>query len=842
MKKVILKILISLLSFVGTLFLSSLIMNRGNVNTTKDMDRATLPVVYMNIAGEDVNELHGYVGDCNLSLFRESITPLDEKRGVSFRVIKYGNKIDKVTAKVRNVDGSRLIESTEITDYEEDDFSIFANISFKDLMEEYTEYSLQIYLTFEDGKEVFYHTRIIQAPSFCTKEKLGFVKNFLEKEMTLETNAELKTYMESNYLGDNTTLSYVNIHSSMEQLAFANLNVERMTDPIITIKEIASETGVFNADYLVKEDTGNIYFVKESYRIKYTPEVTYLLDYDRTMKKAAIDDSSLVRNEDLLLGITDSNVGLIESDDGNVIAFTVADTLYSFNISENKIVRVFSFYDFVNFDNRTYYDNNVVKALNVDEGGNVWFLVSGYMNRGNYEGKNGLLLCFFNGLTSEIEERFFVESDKPAEIINRDLQELSFLSRDGILYIMLDKSIYAINVETKETEVLVEGLEENKYSVSGNLAMMVWQKGDNVNASDSLVLMNLNTKHLTEIKAPEGQYIKPLAFLDEDFIYGLAYKSDVITDGTGRTTFPMYTIKIQSKFGEVLKQYSADGYYVTQIGLKDNLITLTRVKKADSENLSYVTADNEYIANNQVKEQSQNSVNEFAFGDYEKVVRILLKKEVQGKTVKIIPKEIIYEGDKILALSKPENEKSYYYVYYEGGLKSIYTNPANAVNEANENYGVVVNDAGYYVWYRANRFLRNQIMDLSFDVVAEEERNELAFCLDAMLEYNGIVRNTEYLLNTGKSVLSILSDGLEGKNVLDLTGCTLDSILYYVNRDIPVLALTNDGKAYLVIGFNQMAVVVLDPSKGWYKMGMNEAETLFSNSGNQFITYVSNNS
>ena len=109
-----------------------------------------------------------------------------------------------------------------------------------------------------------------------------------------------------------------------------------------------------------------------------------------------------------------------------------------------------------------------------------------------------------------------------------------------------------------------------------------------------------------------------------------------------------------------------------------------------------------------------------------------------------------------------------------------------------------------------------------------------------MMEYEGVVRNSEYLLSKGDTVLSVLKDGLEGKNVLDLTGCSLDSILYYVNRDIPVLALTNSDKAYLIIGFNQLAIVVLDPDNNWYKIGINEAEKMFENEGNQFITYVPN--
>lgn len=843
MKKTILKIISSIIVFVGTLFLSSFLLNRGNVNTTKSMEKATLPIVIMNIGGMEVNELYGHTEDCDLALLRESITPLDDQRGVSFRIEKHGCTIKGITAKVRTVDGSRLIEATDIKDYSEDDFNITAGIKFKNLMEEYTEYSLQIYLTFQDGSEAFYHTRIVEGESYCIKEKLSFVNEFVSKEMSLDTNEELKPYMECNSLGDNTTLANVNIHSSMAQVAFGDLNAERITEPVITVKEICSETGCFLVNYLVKVTDHNEetrYFVEEFFRTRYAGENSYLLDFDRTMRRIINIDTPIVRTEDIFLGITDSDLGLIESEDGNVIAFVNENVLFSFNANGNKLARIFSFYDEDNFDKRTYHNEHKVKALNVDEAGNVWFAVFGYMNRGTYEGKVGVTLYYFNGVTSEVEEKFFIPSDKSPEILMRDLSEVCFYSREGIFYFMMDKSIYAVNVENKTVETLVSNLEENKYSASDNASMMVWQQESDVNASKTLMLMNLNTKQITEIDAPIGQCIKPLVFMGEDFVYGLANIEDVVTDTTGRTTFPMHTVKIQSKFGEVLKQYQNEGTYVTQGTVKDSMLTLSRVKKAEGDVLSYVSIDSEFINNNQEKEELQNIIDVNSFGNYQKVVKIILKSDVNGKVVKIEPKEVIYEGSKELSFERAESTHEYFYVYYKGKLQKIYTNPSNAVTEADENRGTVLNDKGYYAWYRANRYLRNQIMDLSPDSVSCEEGEELPFCLDKMMEYEGVVRNSQFLLSKGETVLSILKDALEGKEVLDLTGCSLDTILYYVNRDIPVLALTHTNETYLVIGFNQLAVVVLDPQKGWYKLGLNEAEKLFLNNGNQFITYVPN--
>ena len=99
--------------------------------------------------------------------------------------------------------------------------------------------------------------------------------------------------------------------------------------------------------------------------------------------------------------------------------------------------------------------------------------------------------------------------------------------------------------------------------------------------------------------------------------------------------------------------------------------------------------------------------------------------------------------------------------------------------------------------------------------------------------------NTQYLLDRGEGVLQILKDNLEQSRVLDLTGVSLDSVLYYVNQDIPVLVMTEEGEAVLLIGFNEMNTVIMNPATGTvYKMGMNDSKDWFEKNGNRFITYV----
>jgi hypothetical protein len=119
------------------------------------------------------------------------------------------------------------------------------------------------------------------------------------------------------------------------------------------------------------------------------------------------------------------------------------------------------------------------------------------------------------------------------------------------------------------------------------------------------------------------------------------------------------------------------------------------------------------------------------------------------------------------------------------------------------------------------------------------ESSSLATCIEMILEYEGSNIKVQPMLDLGLSVRQILEDNLGNTKVLDLTGVSLDAVLYYVNKDIPVIVTLKDGSAMLVIGFNELNVVVMNPQTGTvYKIGINDATTKFAENGNSFMTYI----
>ena len=87
--------------------------------------------------------------------------------------------------------------------------------------------------------------------------------------------------------------------------------------------------------------------------------------------------------------------------------------------------------------------------------------------------------------------------------------------------------------------------------------------------------------------------------------------------------------------------------------------------------------------------------------------------------------------------------------------------------------------------------------------------------------------------------MEILQNNLESVQILDLAGCELNDVLYYVDHDIPVLALLNDGEAVVITGYNELNVVVMNPADGTLaKKGMKDAEDWLRKNGNNFVTYT----
>lgn len=839
MKKTIIRIAVCVVVFLASALIIGSIMNQGHNNMTMEMAPATLPMITMESGGVACNELHGNTVEMDVAYQKDCITLLGEGRQANFTVDTFGREITGISTEVRSIDGSRLIENSEVTGWKANGKSFSVSLTLKDLIDTNTQYSLTLILELEGEQKVYYYTTILWNDDVHISEILEFATDFHGKLYDKEVAKELTKYLEPNSkLTDNGTFHKVNIHSSFQQITWGSLEPVQEDAASIRLTQISGNVASLLMDFVVSTGEGKnkIYYnVEEYYRVRYTSERMYLLDYERTMTQIP-DTTRMYANDKILLGITDENVDMMESADGNTVVFSDMGQLLSYNAATNGLTVIFSFYDKDNADRRTLYDNHGIKILDVDEGGNVKFAVYGYMNRGRHEGETGIQIISYDNSLNTIEEEVYIPYSKSYAVLKDEMEQLLYRNRQQHVYFFLENGVYDVDLENRSAEQLVSIRQDDSLQVSENHEIIVWQEGDDINHSNQLNVRNLNTGEQTVIRAQDGEAIRPLGFMGEDIIYGVARESDIRTENSGQIFYPMYKVCISNSSGNNLKEYGQDGIYIVDCAIEGNQITLSRIQR--SENGSYQEILNDQIMNNVEEEPGQNKVVTADIDIYERYVQIQTKTTIDTKTIKVLnPKEVVFEGGRELTLDAV-SEVSRYYVYNAYGVQGIYSAPGKAVKEAYDSSGVVTNDRGITVWLKGNRVSRNQIMAIKEESVTDQ-KNSLTVCLDNILRHAGITRNTEYDLAQGKTAIQILEENMTGVQVLDLSGCSLDAVLYYVNQDIPVLAILEDGEAVLVTGFNEFNVVIMEPSTGkLYKKGMNDATAWFAENGNHFISYM----
>lgn len=842
MKRGIIKAIVCVISFVLSILIISSVMNRGNSDITMEMSEASYPLVYVNYEGEHINCLHGYAQEMDVSFMRDTITPLGENRELSLYIDTFNTSITSIAYEVRSTDGTRLIESTQLYDYIVQTAGISADIQLKDLIDPDEEYELIILLSDVQGRQLRYYTRVVLRSDNHISEEIRFARNFHEKTFDRENADEIAQYLETNESGDNTTYSYVNIHSSFRQITWGDLTVEKITEPQLSITELFPQTARITISYYVNvlTETGERRCrVDEYYRLRYGIQRIYLLNYERTMTEVFEMDLEAFNNNKIDLGIRNADVEIAESEDGGAFAFVSANRLFCYNSNNNRFSQLFAFYTKDHEDERTFYNQNDIRVLSVDEAGNVQFAVYGYINRGTHEGKMGVAVYLFNGVLNTIEEEAFIPYNRSFATLESDVERLMYLNSNEELFVYLGGSIFCINLNDNSYTVVAKDLAQESFKVSESGRIVVWPEGEDPDRSQNLNVMNLNTKVISTIDAGTGHYIRPLGFMEEDLIYGLVNQSDLFVDNAGSLVTPMFCINICSEpDNKISMQYQKDDIYIMNVILSDNQITMERARKTPEG--VYVVTSADQIMSNTSELRHENTIDVAATKTLEKIVQIAAKSNIATRSLKFMtPKEVMYEGGHEVNLEYPESMHENYYVYGSGGILGVYAKESEAVNIAEQESGTVLNEYGDYVWIKANRNVSNQIMKITA-TMQDENNSSLAVCLDTMLLAEGISRNSQYLLDQGATALSVLQDNMpEDCEILDLSGCSLDAVLYYVNRDIPVMAILNDRSAVLIIGFNELNTVIMDPATGTiYKKGINDSTDWFNSNGNQFITYI----
>lgn len=832
MKKNLIKAGVLTAVFIAACIVISILTNRGNADMTADMGAATLPGLSFEVEGMTVNTLAGYVDEMDLTAMRDTITPLAADGKLKVKLKAYDNEIKSLKYEVISLDGQKsLLKMTEKNPGEE------VSIMLSDALTAETEAVLKITLS-TDMRDVYYYTRVIKPDDLNMKACLDFAQQFSDKALAKD-EAYLSGLIESNDEGDNTTLQNVTIHSDVSQVTWGKLSPVREGDIAWSIQETNSSYTSILLKYTVtcQEEDGQTeaFHIKEYFKVRNGKDSMYLLDYDRTMNEVFDEKNHVLTEKGIDLGIAPYDVPYLTNSDGTIVSFVSERSLWNYNKEADELSMVFSFTDSENNDPRSRYDQHEIKMVDMDKKGNTTFAVYGYMNRGQHEGKVGVAIYYFDIAKNCVEEKAFIPSNKSYGIVKNDLGKLVYYSREeNLLYVMVEGDLYKVDLAKGDKEILVNDLEEDQYAASEDGKLLAYQNNGTINEASQITVLNLENGQSHTVDAGDNETIRPLGFIYSDFIYGIANKNDTGKTISGETVLPMYKVEIRDSDNQVAKTYQADQIYTLDVFIEGNMLTLNRVMKNGD---IYMMVAQDYITNNQEKEESNITLESYTTEIKEAQMRLKYEDGIKDKEPKLLnPKQVLFESPITVGFDNT-SQSGKYYLYAKGELAGVYDKAGYAVQKAETVAGVVVSSRQAYVWESSNRDLRYEIEGLEGFQIAEGETT-LAAGIRAVLLKEGANADVQAELNAGSSPMDILDKYMNAESI-DLSGCTVEEVLYVINKDTPVIALTDSSNAILLAGYGPSNVMYIDLSTGTSAVVPIETITeMTAGSGNTFIGYV----
>lgn len=841
MKKLFSKLMILIIVFVAVVATIFLKEKKEIPEVIASMGTPSLPIVtYIGSNVVELNETIGYTVPMNERYMRDTLTPIDASRHLTVRVHKYSNVVMGASFELRSLDTERLIENRELdrTQLEQHESYTDIQITFDNLLEENTEYWLRVELKTDRFEQIFYYTRIIILTENYCSEQIEFANMFSNATFDSTRSDEIVSYLEPNASRDNSNLGEVDIHSSFNQITWGNLEPIRMTNPVVSVKEVIDTVTCLELKYKIAAmndyDVMQYYNVTEFYRIKWTSTEIYLLNYYRETNQIFDATNQNISNTRINLGIdSDGNVDFLASPSGKKIAFTKENGLWLMDISSNVVHPLITYEKIEDADIRTRNDNSQIRILSVTDAGDVEFLSYGYVNRGEHEGAVGVSLYHYNTKENAVNEKVFIPFNQPYGILKETVGKLAYVNKNNVMYLMVNGNIYSVDLTGNEYVPVVSDLSDDQHQVNESGDCIAWQMENEISTLD------LETGVEQVITPEAGKYIRLLGYVQDDLVYGVAESNMIQTDQNGVTTTYMSELRIVSESGELLKSYSNPGFYFTDIVIEENMITLHRVVSS-VETGTWMPAPDYQVFGNEQQELNAVGISVIATErkKQELVLNFVVKVTSSNKLKRKYPAEITMVEENTLSIRELASTTDQYYVYGIGKVVGIYDEINQAIKKADTVYGVVTNATGRNVWARISKPTQHILSNVKMTQTAGEQdfTGQLAVCMNSLLAASGVNADVLSEVQAGKSAVEILKTKQPKKAVYDLRGCTLNQVLYYVCQGQPVLATIHGSGSVLIVGYDFYNAVLLNPVTGQtYKQGLEETEEQVKQSGYKFI-------
>lgn len=838
--------------FIAVTVCTALLVNKiNNINlesVSREMDEPVLPIVYCEFEDKVVNRMSGYTQVMSTSLMRDTIVPLNDKHGVNILVNDASGYGSSYSYELRSIAGDSLVENGEIEKGSLKNGYVQYSVSFRMDMKENQEYVLVFIINNEQGESARYYTRVVKLGEQYAKKVLEYAMEFhnttFKKKVNESEGNLVYNSLSTTSEGTDYNLSHVDLSANYDMISWGGLNPIIVTGIVPSITEIDNEYAVIHLSYVIESFNDGVshYFnVDEYYSASYDKNTNSveLLAFDR-YQESLFDEEYISKDRNCIsMGVaTEQNVEYISASDSKKVAFVKEGQLWYYDYSTDVLTSVFSFSQGNYSDLRVINTNLDINIADMDDDGNIYFVVYGYMSRGKHEGKNGISLYYFTAADSKIQEKFFVECDETFDVMRQETGRFTYYDKkDNILYYLLDGAIYKVNLNDMSQNTMVFGIPSDKYIVSENRKIVAYPNAYADEDVSEIIVHNFDTGQEFVKSGSDNDRFLALGFVGNDLIFGVSNKNDVVVSSDGEAILPLYKLFVIAPEGEVLKEYSKNGIYIMNALVQEDTIYL---KRAVKKNSFFEDTDADFISYKHDENKGSMSLVYYYDNSSMNLLDIVFPSDIyiSGFAEYVMTKSKDAENYKELKVETDTVDKAFY-VFNNSGYDGEYVSAGRSILAVIENgTGLVVDSNGNTIYRSIEATGYNTIADDIDEYPCENNDESLMTCAYMCIEY--IDNKVEYQdIMACEDWESAFSEYTLGVGI-NISGIDLSTALYFLDRDVPFAARIDDGRYVLVISYNSSHIRYYDPVQDEeVKVTREEFEEALSLQGNTMYTYTS---
>ncbi len=817
---------------------------------TVKASQATLPTISFRVNGVEINQTLGYTFAPQAQLLRESITPIGSDLTFEVLISEHESVIKRLVCEVTEVATGTPVEKKEVKALKKmKDGRLSAGVILTANYADDTEYTAKITLTTNDGRDIFFYTRIIETNISTLAKNMDFVAYFHSTLLNPNKRNELEKYLETSDSATGADYAHVTITDSIETVGYGDMNPREIASCVPTITEYNSIYVCTSLDYRLQvfsNDAEEQYHCNEKMRFRCQSKNNILFNYDRTMQVEFDGTLVSINKNQIKMGLmTDTDLKYLLSDNKKYLMYVCDGDLWEYDMKRNVMVKIFSF-DSKNGDFLRYQNyRHDYHLISIEDNGDADFVFYGYITRGQYEGRVGILYYRYFAEEGRIAEMMFVPVDVSYDILKEEFGKICYMNEYDEFYFTLYDSLYLYRTLVHDFSVVAEHLPKN-YVLFEEEGILVYQKEYSDANNTAVYYYDLENRKAGIVETDNGDRELLLGTIDGELIYGLAHKDDVTFRDNGTDHVPMYEIIIEKLDGTVVKRYQSGDVYFSSAEVIDNAINILRCRKIGEVEVEHANGTKT------VRPLYENTDNYNILKSTKQTTETIT---LSGRTTNLMHREYymnLPEGFKLQNI--PETETTVftvltgntsvrvgswidtrYYVESYGRIIMVSGNLGSCIAKADETNGAVMDGKGTVLWKRGIKAEVATVKNLKRYYVADDMSDKQAI-LQMFLSYKGAAVDARDCNMNEKALLTWLTENILGTGV-DLAGATLSEVLYFVSEGRPVCVKYNNEWA-LITGYAASRIDLAIPARGRnLNISVSEAKATIEKTG-VYYSYI----